>query len=454
MNRSHSDSKKRRRVDTPRRVAYETLEAVNGYGAYANLALGEKLAEYGLEGKDAAFVTELVAGTCRMQGTYDEIIEYVSGRDLYDLQPELVDILRLACHQAYKMRTPVHATVDTTVNLAGVVLGERVTGLVNAVVRKLCRVTFDEIVTEISQDFSELDALGFRYGHPGWIVDAMLDALGSEDLAELEAWLAADNEASAPMLVARPGLCEREDLQGARPAKYSPWAASRPGNPSELAQIRDGRAAVQDEGSQLAVLAAIRAVNVAGNWLDMCSGPGGKSALLRGLAPAQLLSAEIHEHRAKLVRSALRAYPDRWQVVVADGTQPAWQKESFALTLADVPCTGLGSLRRRPEARWRRTEENLAELVELQHLLLDTALNSVTVGGVVAYVTCSPHPDETVEVIKDLPEGFELLDAPSFIPDVPDAASRLNPNCIQLFPHLHGTDAMFVALIRKTSAIA
>lgn len=447
---SGSYRSRHRRIDLPRRVAYEVLEEINADGAYANLALNKRLSSSGLSGKDAAFVTELVAGTCRMQGTYDEIIEFVSGRDLYDLQPEVVDILRLACHQAFKMRTPSHATVATSVDLAGIVVGERVTGLVNAIVRKLCRVSFAEVVAEISQDFDDLDSLGFKHAHPRWIVDSLLSALGEEpDLEELENWLEADNEPTIPMLVARPGLCEREDLSGASPARYSPWAASRPGNPSELSLVRSGKAAVQDEGSQLVVLAASRAANASGVWLDMCSGPGGKSALLRGLAPKTLVSAELHEHRAGLVRSALRAYKDRWQVIVADGRYPAWKPAAFSLVLADVPCTGLGTLRRRPEARWRRTREDLAELAPLQKQLLETALSSVSPGGVVAYVTCSPHPQETVEIVRNLPEGYELLDAPDLLPEVPEAKSRLNSKCIQLFPHIHGTDAMFAALIRR-----
>ena len=131
----------------------------------------------------------------------------------------------------------------------------------------------------------------------------------------------------------------------------------------------------------------------------MCAGPGGKAALLLGLAGSAgqpLLAAERLPHRARLVASALRAFPPENRLVIAaDGTAPAWRPESFARVLADVPCTGLGALRRRPEARWRRRESDLADLVPLQLALLRTAVASLMPGGVVAYVTCSPHRAET-----------------------------------------------------------
>ncbi|MGB3955365.1 MAG: rRNA cytosine-C5-methylase, partial [Brooklawnia sp.] len=152
---------------------------------------------------------------------------------------------------------------------------------------------------------------------------------------------------------------------------------------------------------------------------------------------------------------ALRGYPDLetygrgHQVVVADGRVPAWRAGTFGAVVADVPCTGLGSLRRRPESRWRRDAEQVDELTGLQAGLLASAIESTRPGGVVAYITCSPHPAETVDVVAAA-SGVELLDAPALLPEVPDAASRLNPRCIQLWPHIHGTDAMFCALLRRS----
>jgi len=437
-----------RRVDRARRVALDAMRRITAEGGYANLVLGEVTA--GLDKRDAGFVIELVSGTCRMQGSYDAVIEQAAGRKLSTLQPAVVNVLRLACHQLFAMRVPDHAAVGSSVDLAGACVGERVTGLVNAIVRRLAARDLGAWFDELSDGLAPREVLALRHGHPAWVADAFADALVSGD-DELERLLAADNEPPVPMLVVRPGLAGVDDLvrAGGVPARWSPWGASRPGNPAEVPEVVDGRAGVQDEGSQLVIEAATRANSPDGPWLDLCAGPGGKSALLRGLAPGLLVSSEVQPHRAGLVAKALRAFPRTGhQVLVADATAPAWRPSAFGLVVADVPCTGLGALRRRPESRWRRDPASLAELTALQRRILDTAIASVARGGLVAYITCSPHPDETVGIVRQA-SGVEIEDAPALLPEVPDAASRLDERCIQLWPHLHGTDAMFCALLRR-----
>ena len=220
----------------------------------------------------------------------------------------------------------------------------------------------------------------------------------------------------------------------------------------------DGHVEVQDEGSQLLadLLARVPVLGPAQqkSWLDVCAGPGGKSALLTGLARQQgrwLLASEVAPHRARLVSQALRCYPDGWQVVTADGTAPAWQPEAFGRVMADLPCTGLGSLRRRPESRWRRTESDLADLTTLQRTLLDQAWLATAPGGVLALVTCSPHRAETVDQLQHLlqahPEA-DVLPAAELL-GIDQAAHPLDERAVQLWPHRHGTDAMFGALVRK-----
>jgi len=158
------------------------------------------------------------------------------------------------------------------------------------------------------------------------------------------------------------------------------------------------------------------------------------------------VAAELQQHRAALVTQALAGYPEpRPIVIAADGTRPAWPEGIFARVLLDAPCTGLGSLRRRPEARWRRQPSDLDDLVELQHRLLASAIAAAAPGGLVAYVTCSPHVRETTEVVEAA-AGVEVLDAAAVLPEVPDAARG---PFLQLWPHRHGTDAMFLALLRK-----
>lgn len=444
----------RRSIDRPRMIAWQALRRINGEGGYANLVTAELTV--GLAPRDAGFVIELVHGTCRLQGTYDRIIEAASGRGLGTLQPAVVDVLRLASHQLFGMRVPTHAAVAASVDLAGVAVAERVTGVVNAIVRKMAARPLDDWLDQLCRGVSPRTALGLRHGHPRWIVDAMADALAGGD-DELAALLAADNMPPVPMLAVRPGLAERQELldEHGELARWSPWGVQRPGNPSELRAVRQGLAGVQDEGSQLVIQAATSVALPAGPWLDLCAGPGGKTALLRGLAPGFLVAAELLEHRAHLVAAALRAYPLNapdgrgHQVVIADGREPAWRAHGFALTVADVPCSGLGALRRRPESRWRREPAVIDELVDLQSALLAQAIASTAPGGVIAYITCSPHRRETVDVVAQA-AGVVVLRAPEMLPEVPEAASRLDDRFIQLWPHIHGTDAMFCALLRRT----
>ncbi|GAA3072838.1 hypothetical protein GCM10020000_67080 [Streptomyces olivoverticillatus] len=223
--------------------------------------------------------------------------------------------------------------------------------------------------------------------------------------------------------------------------------------------MREGRAGVQDEGSQLVAL-ALASAPLEGpdeRWLDGCAGPGGKAALLGALAAqrgAALLASEKQPHRARLVERALASNPGPYQVIAADGTRPPWREGSFDRVLVDVPCSGLGALRRRPEARWRRRPEDVAGFATLQRDLLREALRAVRVGGVVGYATCSPHPAETRAVVEDVLKGrgapapaAEWIDARPFMQGVPVLGE--GPD-VQLWPHLHGTDAMYLALVRRT----
>jgi 16S rRNA (cytosine967-C5)-methyltransferase len=215
---------------------------------------------------------------------------------------------------------------------------------------------------------------------------------------------------------------------------------------------------VQDEGSQLVAI-AMAAAPVQGRderWLDLCAGPGGKAALLATLAVecgATLVASERQEHRAGLVRRSLRGADGVAGVVAADGTVPPYRPGSFDRVLVDAPCTGLGALRRRPEARWRRRADDLLGLVLLQRRLVSAALGLVRPGGVVLYATCSPVLSETRGVVGSVLEtraDVRLEDAGPLLPGVPNCAGPM-PGTIQLWPHRHGTDAMFMALLRRSA---
>jgi 16S rRNA (cytosine967-C5)-methyltransferase len=427
---------------------------VNADGAYANLVLPARLRERGLAGRDAAFATELLAATCRWQGSYDAIIAAAAGRPLNQFQPAVLDLLRLGTHQILSMRVPAHAAVAASVDLAAVTVGERVTGLVNAVLRRVAERSLDDWFDQLSHGLDDHDRLALRTAHPRWIVDAYADLLQP---TELEQALSANNLSPNVALAVRPGLAEVSDLvqAGAQLSPYSPFGASWRGDPADLPAVRNGRAGVQDEGSQLVTWALTRAAAASGWWLDLCAGPGGKSALLAGLAHldgSRLLASDLAPHRANLVSDAVRAYARHGSaptIVVADGTRPAWRAGSFTRVLVDVPCSGLGALRRRPESRWRRKPADLEQLHSLQMALLSSAIDSAAPGGVIGYLTCSPHRRETSDVLSEtiaIRTDVEVIPAAKLLPEVPNAA--LGPY-LQLWPHRHGTDAMFAAYLRK-----
>ena len=438
-------------LDGARLTAYDVLDGVASRSAYANLLLPQLLRERDLDQRDAAFATQLAYGALRAQGTLDAILAPLVDRPLTELDPRVLDLLRLGAYQLVDLRVPAHAAVDTTVDLTRAIVGAGASGLVNAVLRKVAA-GGDRAAWLERLGGDDETRLGLATDHPAWIVRAWRDALGRD---ELEAALLADGAPPEVHLVAR--RVERSALAeeaGGRPGPWSPYAVRLPGgDPGRLPSVRAGRAAVQDEGSQLAALLLTRAPLEGRDtaWLDMCAGPGGKSGLLAAVRPAgvRLTAADRAPHRADLVRRTLHD-EEEVEVVTADARQPPWAPGSFDRVLLDAPCTGLGALRRRPEVRWRRTPDDVLPLATLQRDLLDSALASVRIGGVVAYVTCSPHPAETAAVVDaaaDRDDVAVLPVAPLF-PEVPGVERGRYG---QLWPHRHGTDAMFMALLRRTS---
>lgn len=429
-------------VDLARLTAFEALRAVDERDAYTNLVLPAMLTERGLTGRDAALVTELVHGTLRRRGTYDAVLDQVAKQGVAKIDPPVLDALRLGTHQLLSMRVPSHAAVSTTVDLVRRQVGHKPTAFVNAVLRKVARRGLGDWLDLVGAGLPETERLAVVESHPAWMVEALGRALetGGRDRGELTALLEADNASPRVTLVARPGLVEPDALPG-EPGKLSPYARVLDGGvPGDLAEIRDGRAGVQDEGSQMVALTAVDAA-VEGRderWLDLCAGPGGKAALLGAIAAqrgAHLVANEAQEHRAELVRKTVRQLPDV-EVTVHDGREGPWEPGSFDRVLVDAPCTGLGALRRRPESRWRRKAEDVPELVTLQVELLGRALSLVRPGGVVIYATCSPHPEETVGVVEAA--------TASGVAELEDVR--------RWWPHVDGTDAMFAAVLRRTSA--
>lgn len=484
-------SRRTRGADPARVAALRTLREVSGADAYGNLVLPAQIRAQHLDRRDAAFATELAYGALRHQGTWDAILAQCVDRPLEQLDPPVLDVLRLGAHQLLAMRVPDHAAIDQTVGLTRAEIGAGPAGLVNAVLRRVAARDLESWIQRLTADADPLERLALAHAHPLWIVRALRQALAAHGrpAEELKALLAADNAPAPVHLVALPGLGEvQEELdEGSQPGPLTPDSAiSSGGDLHRHAGVRSGEIRVQDSGSQLVAraLVAARPVAAGEHWLDLCAGPGGKAALLAALAEqhgATLLANEVAEHRAHLVDDALSVVPERaWQVRWGDGRQIASvlaepdhyvAAEGFDRILVDAPCTGLGALRRRPESRWRRSPANLADLSVLQGQLLAASADALRPGGLLMYATCSPHAAETVVAIDDLLRArpdLRLVDAggPAAAAAVPGAlegaadptrahapGANIAPGArtVQLWPHVHGTDAMFMALFEKMS---
>ena len=451
-----------REVQPSRRVAYDVLRAVGTSDAYANLLLPGAIREAGLSSADAALATELAYGTLRRLGTYDAIIGLAAGREVARIDPPVLDALRLGAHQLLATRVATHAAVNESVNLVAREAGRGASGFANAVLRTIAARTQDEWLDAVTAAArSDDERLGLRFAHPVWIIRALRRALAAEGREdELEQLLAADNAAPEVTLVALPGLAEPREPR--RP--YAPTAfGSEGGDPGAVVAASGGRVRVQDEGSQLVALALVGARPVAAGerWLDLCAGPGGKTALLAAealRAGATLDANEVVPARAGLVRTAIAPVPLPVDVAEEDGRLLAAERPgAYDRILLDAPCTGLGALRRRPEARWRKTAADVPELAALQEELLTAALGALKPGGILAYVTCSPHLAETAAIVQTVlrdRDDVQELDAREVVRAVSQHPIDLpapsgESGHAQLWPHRHGTDAMFLSLLSK-----
>ena len=452
-------------VQPARRVAYEVLHAVSTSEAYANLLLPTAISRAELSGGDAGLATELTYGTLRRLGTYDAIIELASQRSTSAIKAEVLDALRLGAHQILSMRTATHAAVNETVNLARAVGGDKAGGFANAVLRRITEADNDTWMARLSETArSDDERLAIAAAHPVWVLRALRRALKAEGREnELKALLAADNASPQVTMVALPGLAEIPE--DAARTKASPLGFRHgAGAPDPLVRASGGTLRVQDEGSQLVALAltAVGETAEGERWLDLCAGPGGKTALLAAVARevgATLDANEITPARAGLVRQAVEPVPVEITVHEGDGREFATSHpDTYDRILVDAPCTGLGALRRRPEARWRKQPADVGDLVPVQTGLVDAALRAVKPGGIVGYVTCSPHLAETAGVVAEIKHRWgsdvEELNARQAIQDVALAPLDLptpedGSGHAQLWPHRHGTDGMFLALLKR-----
>lgn len=460
----------RTRVNPGRRIAFDVLIAVDDDDAYANLLLPPRLSRAGLSTADAGLATELTYGTLRGRGLYDAIIAHAAGRSVSKLDTPARNALRLGAHQLLEMKTAAHAAVNETVGLMRATQHMKAAGFVNAVMRRISERTRTEWIDLVTDGASDDEKIGLAYAHPAWIVTALRESLTAHGRhpGELTALLEADNVPARVCLTVLPGLADREVISAdyGEPTTLSPLGVElSSGDPYALPEVQAGQARVQDEGSQLVALGLTAAPAPEGPVLDLCAGPGGKTAVLAAEAAATgtpVVACDVSAHRAELVRDSVRAIDADVTVLTADGRSLADEHLGrYARVLADVPCTGLGALRRRPEARWRRRAADVEALQPIQRALLTRAIELTAPGGVVAYTTCSPHRGETIDIVTQVLTAsgtdVEALDAPSILAEVTGrdaaafASARIGTGrAAQLWPHVHGTDGMFLALLRRT----
>ena len=444
-----------------RALAFELLRRVEEDDSYANLLLPKLLEDAKVDSRDAGFIQELSFGTLRNKLLYEKIIEIASSREIKSIDAHALIVLLLGAHQILGMRVPSHAAINESVNLAKAKASKSAVGFVNAVLRRISEKSREQWISLVSDlADSEDERLSFIHSHPMWIVKSLRAALESRGLGgSLENLLVADNTAAKVSVAALPGFANVEELsEVGSSGTSSPIGMELSVSPSRVPQIQAGHVRVQDQGSQLAVLALLAAEIAAidTRWLDLCAGPGGKAALMSAVATQRSVLFEANEvslHRAKLVEQALEPI-SKIKVSIGDGRKIGASGERFSRVLLDAPCTGLGALRRRPESRWRKKPTDIPELSKLQKELFEASWDALLPGGVLGYVTCSPHLSETTALVawaeSKYRDNLELLPANAIL-------NAINPNLgldtafrtAQLWPHIHGTDAMFIALFRK-----
>ena len=421
-------------------------------GSYANIALPTALKKTSFATRDSGFITELVYGTLRRRILYDAIIESAAGRRKGKIDNVPLNILRMTAHQLLTLQTPPHAAVDSAVRLSVRNKSGSASGFVNAISRRISERNLEEWIEVITTDVTPLEKLAIEYAHPRWIVESYVERLGAMDRVVAE--LAANNINPEVTGVIYPG----QEWSPATESESSPCAWTKAarylrGNPEALPEIRSAIAGIQDQGSYLVAQALALAPSTCARdtarselWLDMCAGPGGKAALLSRWAREQgrnFLALEISEHRAELIRRVTPA------IVIANSNHPPLPEESVEKILLDAPCSGLGALRRRPDARHRKNRADLGGLVALQRELLGSAHKLLKDGGILAYVTCSPTVEETVANTKWFLQNFpdmELIDARGYFPTEMKLDDSFD---IQLWPGAHHTDAMYLAMFKK-----
>ena len=441
----------------PRMIAIRVIERVQRAGAYADLALHHALVQSNMPAADRALATELVYGTLRWRGRLDYLLSRALERDLSKLEPFVISALRVGAYQlCFSDRIPETAAVDEAVRCVRALGLERATGLVNAVLRRLARERESFTLPSLADD--PVAHLVHACSMPEWLAHRWLAAYGPEEAARLASSM---NEAAPVSVRVNRTKISRDALLPELRTRFPDAAACRHapdgivlgarGDVGQDPTFLAGLISPQDEASQLVV-----------HWLDpqpgerildVCAAPGTKTAAIaeRLAGQGHVLALDRHEKRLGLVGRGLRRLElGGVAVLERDATKSLADLLEhggpFDRILVDAPCSGLGALRRNPDARWRVRPEDLAELAKIQRALLESAASVLRPGGILVYSTCTVTPEENESVIR----GFLATRASwriSSREEAPDGIRDLidDDGFLRLLPHRHGTDGFFAA---------
>jgi len=438
-------------VSPARVAAFNILLRVERESAYAvELLHGFLLDE--LSPVDRNLATEIVMGVLRWRSVLDEAIAYLSFTPFRKLDFEVLTALRMGVYQKqFLTKVPAHAAVNETVELVKQAKKVSAAGLVNAVMRKVKSAAYDPHASNLTG----AEYLSSTLAHPKWLVERWMKELG-----DINAKLVCEYDQRIPATVLRLSGPEDEALLAAEGIQLTPGALMATarvvtsGDPTAIQLFRDGQVSVQDEGSQL--VAAL--VGKGRRILDCCAAPGGKTAAMATRLPeAEIVATELHPHRATLLRRL--APQQNVEVVTADALALPYGAD-FDRVLADVPCSGTGTLARNPEIKWKLKPEDLLDLQTRQIGILGAALRHVSPGGRLVYSTCSLEPEENEEVIASCLRAnseFTLVPVRTELQRLRDSGELVWKNIDELIsgdflrtiPGVHPCDGFFAAILQR-----
>lgn len=441
----------------PRQAAYSVLLRIHKEGSYADQLMDRELAHGSLSGPDRGLFAELVFGVLRRQGTLDHILTGLSNQPLAKLEPQVLILLRLGLYQlAYLDRIPESAAVNETVNLAKLAL-PRAGGLINAVLRNYLR--HKETITFPDPVAAPAASVAARHSHPAWLVKLWFSQLGEQEtelLAEASSRQPPLTLRANTLRISRDELLQRllDNAIAATPCRFSPHGIQVEGRHHipGLPGFREGLFYVQDEASQIAGF--LLGPRPGERVLDTCAAPGGKATHLAQLMGNQgeLLAMDLSRNKLPLIlESAQRLGVSIIGTRAADLLQSgAFPVNAFDRVLLDAPCSGLGVIRRNPEAKWRLTSADITRLAATQKAMLKNAVRLLKPGGVLLYSTCSTTFEENEEVVRDFlsRQGDCVLENLNAIfPEWRELFT--DEGMFRAWPHRHAMDGFFAARLRK-----